>query len=110
VLDIDKERLANLTPTAERLTATSSGFNGNTNVANPYGGFLQNMRHARLVDVVQVFAIEVYDQGSDTAHSRHDTYTSWPWRSTWMQSVTDEYDNQDHLTPALGFKHKGVGG
>ncbi|KAJ5539889.1 hypothetical protein N7513_008221 [Penicillium frequentans] len=33
-------------------------------------------------------------------------FTRWPWHSIWMQSVTEGYDNQDKLTPVLGFKDK----
>ncbi|KAJ5263458.1 hypothetical protein N7478_011063 [Penicillium angulare] len=33
-------------------------------------------------------------------------FKSWPWRSTMMQSITDDYDNQDRLTPAMGFDDK----
>ncbi|KAJ5918918.1 alkaline-phosphatase-like protein [Penicillium verhagenii] len=33
-------------------------------------------------------------------------FTQWPWHSIWMQSVTEGYDNQDQLTPVLGFKDK----
>ncbi|KAJ5648261.1 hypothetical protein N7490_004633 [Penicillium lividum] len=35
-----------------------------------------------------------------------DDFTRWPWHSIWMQSVTEGYDNQDKLTPVLGFKDK----
>ncbi|KAL4892221.1 alkaline-phosphatase-like protein [Aspergillus ambiguus] len=38
------------------------------------------------------------DVTSDTEDFIH-----WPWHSMWMQSVTDGYDNQDLLTPVLGF-------
>ncbi|RAL04241.1 sulfatase domain protein [Aspergillus ibericus CBS 121593] len=30
-------------------------------------------------------------------------FRAWPWHSAWMQSVTETYDNQDRLTPQLGF-------
>ncbi|PYH85837.1 sulfatase domain protein [Aspergillus uvarum CBS 121591] len=30
-------------------------------------------------------------------------YRTWPWHSIWMQSVTETYDNQDKLTPKLGY-------
>lgn len=33
-------------------------------------------------------------------------FTRWPWHSMWMQSVTEGYDNQDKLTPVLGFHDK----
>ncbi|KAE8370248.1 alkaline-phosphatase-like protein [Aspergillus caelatus] len=35
-----------------------------------------------------------------------DDFTAWPWHSVWMQSVTETYDNQDKLTPALGYHDK----
>jgi hypothetical protein len=35
-----------------------------------------------------------------------DDFIKWPWHSMWMQSVTEGYDNQDRLTPVLGFKDK----
>ncbi|KAF3019116.1 hypothetical protein E8E15_005123 [Penicillium rubens] len=127
-----EERLANLTPTAERLTATSSGFNGNTNVANPYGGFhatnaytggtftlksivatvcgiaplVVDFNREYLHHIYQPCMPHILEALNSQARTKTEDYTSWPWRSTWMQSVTDEYDNQDHLTPALGFKHK----
>lgn len=30
-------------------------------------------------------------------------FTSWPWQSTWMQSVTEDYDHQEQLITNLGF-------
>jgi arylsulfatase A-like enzyme len=33
-----------------------------------------------------------------------DDFKSWPWHSMWMQSVTETYDYQEPLTPAMGFK------
>ena len=35
--------------------------------------------------------------------SQNDDFTSWPWRSVWMQSVTDTYDHQDGMLAAMGF-------
>ncbi|KAA8648046.1 sulfatase domain protein [Aspergillus tanneri] len=35
--------------------------------------------------------------------NKTDDFRTWPWHSKWMQSVTDTYDKQDKLTPALGF-------
>ncbi|BDD60412.1 hypothetical protein MPDQ_005019 [Monascus purpureus] len=37
---------------------------------------------------------------------RTDDFTTWPWHSVWMQSVTETYDNQDKLTPLLGYHDK----
>ncbi|KAF7165035.1 hypothetical protein CNMCM5623_009387 [Aspergillus felis] len=31
-------------------------------------------------------------------------FTSWPWHSKWMQSVTEGYDKQNELTPRLGYQ------
>ncbi|KAJ5813065.1 hypothetical protein N7447_010088 [Penicillium robsamsonii] len=132
-----EERLGNLTPTAERLTATSSGFNGNNTVAKPYGGFHATDAHTAgtftlksilatvcgidplVMDFNREYLHHIYQpcmphvlealnaQANQTGIiNKTEDYTSWPWRSTWMQSITDDYDNQDHLTPALGFKHK----
>ncbi|EAW14610.1 sulfatase domain protein [Aspergillus clavatus NRRL 1] len=36
--------------------------------------------------------------------NRTEDFTSWPWHSKWMQSVTEGYDKQDQLTPRMGFK------
>jgi hypothetical protein len=38
--------------------------------------------------------------------SESDDFTQWPWHSTFMMSVTEMYDNQNKLTPHLGFKNK----
>ncbi|KAJ5159529.1 uncharacterized protein N7482_006533 [Penicillium canariense] len=42
----------------------------------------------------------------NTSQVKKDDYTTWPWHSTFMQSITDNYDNQDLLLPVLGFKDK----
>ncbi|CAI7649230.1 unnamed protein product [Penicillium crustosum] len=128
-----EERLANLTPTAERLTATSSGFNGNNNVPNPYGGFHATNAYTGgtftlksilatvcgisplVVDFNREYLHHVYQPcmphilealNSQANLTKTEDYTSWPWRSTWMQAITEDYDNQNLLTPVLGFKHK----
>lgn len=38
--------------------------------------------------------------------SESDDFTKWPWHSTFMMSVTETYDNQEKLTPHLGFRDK----
>lgn len=45
---------------------------------------------------------------NSTGHSKtkSDDFTTWPWHSTFMQSITDDYDHQDLLIPVLGFKDK----
>lgn len=127
-----EERLTNLIPTAERLTAASSGFNGHTNVADPYGGFhatnaytgstftlksvvatvcgiaplVVDFNREYLHHIYQPCMPHILEALNSQTRSKTENYTSWPWRSTWMQSVTEKYDNQGLLTPALGFKHK----
>jgi len=136
-----EERLANLTPTAERLTATASGFNGNDAVPNPYGGLHATNAYTAdtftlksilatvcgvaplVVDFNKEYLYHIYQpcmpqildvlnaqanktKTNKTENIKADDYTTWPWRSTWMQSITDDYDNQDLLIPAMGFKDK----
>ncbi|CAG7922239.1 unnamed protein product [Penicillium olsonii] len=146
-----EERLADLTPTAERLMNMASGFNGNDTVPNPYGGFHTTNAYTAdtftlksilatvcgvaplVVDFNQEYLYHIYqpcmphilnalngqinqtvsysnttssnqtESMGNTNNTKSDDYTTWPWRSTWMQSITDDYDNQDLLTPALGF-------
>ncbi|KAJ5366293.1 hypothetical protein N7541_000234 [Penicillium brevicompactum] len=146
-----EQRLANLTPTAERLMNTASGFSGNDKVSNPYGGLHTTNAYTSdtftlksilatvcgvaplVVDFNQEYLYHIYqpcmphilealnghlnnteitnqttssNHTTISNHTKTDDYTSWPWRSTWMQAITDDYDNQDLLTPAMGFKHK----
>jgi hypothetical protein len=51
-------------------------------------------------------ALNSMSRENDTRKVKEDDYTTWPWHSTFMQSITDNYDNQDLLLPALGFKDK----
>lgn len=51
-------------------------------------------------------ALNSMSRDNDTSKVKEDDYTTWPWHSTFMQSITDNYDNQDLLLPALGFKDK----
>lgn len=43
-------------------------------------------------------------QPNDTRWTKSDDFTTWPWHSAWMQSVTDGFDNQKLLTGQLGFQ------
>ncbi|KAJ5102260.1 hypothetical protein NUU61_004482 [Penicillium alfredii] len=124
-------RLANLTRTAEKLTGTRSGFNDDEKTFKPYGGLHAKNAYTAatftlksitasvcgLLPLVMDFSREynyhIYQpcmphilgalntQLNNTPTT--DNYTSWPWRSKFMQSITDHYDNQDLLLPALGF-------
>ena len=40
---------------------------------------------------------------NETKEPQGDDYLTWPWESRYMQSVTATYDNQDLLTPQMGF-------
>jgi hypothetical protein len=48
--------------------------------------------------------LEAFNQQS-TSGERTNAFTSWPWRSVWMQSMTNDYDNQALLVPTLGYKN-----
>lgn len=139
-LDVE-ERLANLTPTAERLTATASGFSGNDTVLNPYGGlhatnaytadtftlksivasvcgvaplvvdfnreYLHHIYQPCMPHILEALNAQINTTHTNmTADHESDDYRSWKWKSTWMQAITDDYDNQDLLTPVMGFKEK----
>ncbi|KAI9923734.1 hypothetical protein AWENTII_011887 [Aspergillus wentii] len=126
-----EERLANLTRTAERLTGRPSGFEY-FDPPKPYGGISANNSHTSgtytlksitgsLCGVVPLAAdfnreykqhiyqpclphiMDALDSRSNKPERTED-YTTWPWHTTFMQSVTEGYDNQNLLTPALGFK------
>lgn len=44
--------------------------------------------------------------GRTNNQTHHSDYRTWKWRSKFMQSITDDYDNQDLLIPAMGFNDK----
>lgn len=44
-------------------------------------------------------ALNAQSNGPKTDH-----FTSWPWHSAFMQSITDLYDNQNFLMPGHGFQ------
>ncbi|KAL5361214.1 alkaline-phosphatase-like protein [Aspergillus floccosus] len=46
--------------------------------------------------------LDAVNQQPDITTNTED-FAHWPWHSMWMQSVTHGYDNQDKLTPVLGF-------
>lgn len=129
-----RDRIANLTRTAEYLTNFPTGFEHNDNVfagRKAYGGI--SARNAvtsgtytlkSLVGTLCGVSPLVADFNSEYKHhiyqpclshvfnainhqsditNQTDDFTAWPWHAAWMQSVTDSYDNQDQLTPALGY-------
>ena len=127
-----ENRLSNLTPTAERLTGFETGFREDEGHPEPYGGISAkkaytastytlksvtgtmcgvnplavkyNMEYQH--DIYQPclpHILEMLNQQPNTP-STTDDWTSWPWHTMWMQSMTGTYDYQDLLTPYLGFK------
>lgn len=129
-----QKRLANLTPTAERLTGASSGFNRGEPVT-PYGGISMTNSYTAgtftlksieattcgvsplVVDFNHEYKHHIYQPcmphildvlSAGSNDSQSDDFTKWPWRSRSMQTITDSYDHQDLLTPALGFKEENI--
>lgn len=49
---------------------------------------------------------DMLSRQSMSTNTTKDDFTSWPWHSVWMMSVTEGYDNQDKLTPVLGYNDK----
>ena len=125
-----KKRLAHLTSTARSLTGTSTGLDHEEDEKRPYGGisgsnafttgtytlksvvgsvcgvsplvadFNREYKH----HIYQPCIPHVLDVLNRFNNTKND-YTSWPWQSMWMQSVTDGYDNQALLTPTMGFEN-----
>ncbi|KAJ5936686.1 hypothetical protein N7466_003136 [Penicillium verhagenii] len=129
-----QRRLNNLTHTAERLTGTESGFHKNGTVT-PYGGIyatnsytagtftlksiegttcglsplVMDFNHEYEHHIYQPCMPHVLDVlSASTNDSASADFTNWPWRPRFMQSITDSYDHQDRLTPALGFKPENI--
>ncbi|KAJ5528091.1 hypothetical protein N7513_012250 [Penicillium frequentans] len=131
--DVQK-RLDNLTETAERLTGTESGFRKNGTV-KPYGGIYATNSYTAgtftlksiegttcglsplVMDFNHEYEHHIYQPcmphildvlSASTNDSTSADFTNWPWRPRFMQSITDSYDHQDRLTPALGFKPENI--
>lgn len=131
--DVQK-RLANLTRTAERLTGAQSGFN-KKNPVEPYGGISMTDSYTAgtftlksiggticgvsplIVDFNHEYEHHIYQPcmpdvldvlSAGTNNSKSGNFTEWPWRSRFMQTITETYDHQDLLTPALGFKSENI--
>lgn len=124
-----ENRLVNLTYTTERLTGTPSGFSGDT--VKPYGGITATNSHTAgtytlksltgticgvsplITDFNREYLYHIYQPcmpqivaalNTQSNGTKTDDFTSWPWRSSFMQSVTDLYDNQNFLTSKFGFQ------
>ncbi|KAJ5184175.1 hypothetical protein N7492_001791 [Penicillium capsulatum] len=131
-----EERLANLTRNAERLTGTSGGLHdqapakpyGGLHATDAYTGDTFTLKSIvasvcgiapLVVDFNREYKNHIYEPclpqifNALNAVANHtsnqtdpDDYRTWKWRSTFMQSITDDYDNQDRLLPVLGFDRK----
>lgn len=128
-----EDRLARLTPNAEHFTGFDNGFGkseqdrpkprGGLSAKNAYtsGTFTLksitgshcglnplaiDMNREWLYDIYQPCLPQILDamnrQPNITGET--DDWTSWPWHTMWMQSVSGEYDYLTHLMPALGFQ------
>ncbi|KKK25400.1 hypothetical protein AOCH_004515 [Aspergillus ochraceoroseus] len=124
--------VANLTRTAEYLTGFDSGFDQyRVGERKAYGGISASNAFTTgtytlksLVGTICGVSPLVADFNREYEHhiyqpcmphvlhalsqqrditNKTDDYRTWPWHSVWMQSVTDTYDNQDKLTPRLGY-------
>ncbi|KAL8993915.1 MAG: hypothetical protein Q9169_005989 [Polycauliona sp. 2 TL-2023] len=129
-----QQRLADLTPMAEYLTGFAGPFSNGSTAANPRGGLVAtdafttgtytlkslpgslcgitplvtDFNREYLHHIYQPCLPHIFNMlntiTNKTRKSNDDDYQSWPWKSLYMQSVTDRYDNQDLLTPKMGFK------
>lgn len=130
-----EERLANLTRNAERFTATPSGFDhydvepyGGLHMTNAYTGDTFTLKSILastcgiaplVVDFNREYLHHMYEpcmpqllsalnslSNNTKVAKKSDDFTTWPWHSTFMQSIDDNYDNQNLLIPAMGFQDK----
>ena len=127
-----ENRLANMTRTAEHLTGFNSGLEDHGHrKKGPYGGISASnafttgtytlksipgtvcgvtplvvdfnkeyKHHIPQPCLPQIF--DVFNRQPDNT-DQTDDFTSWPWHSMWMQSVTDTYDHQGRLMTAMGY-------
>ena len=118
-----QERIGMLTSTAEFLTSTQAHSSyGGISARNAFttGTYTLKSVVGTLCGVTPLVAdfnreyryhiyqpclSHIFNAMSDQPDITSDTddFTRWPWHSSWMQSVTDGYDNQDKLTPLLGY-------
>ncbi|KAJ5690745.1 hypothetical protein N7462_005137 [Penicillium macrosclerotiorum] len=131
-----EERLANLTRNAEILTGTPAGWPHSDTSWKPRGGLYATDAYTGdtftlksilasvcgiaplVVDFNREYLHHIYEPcmpqifnalnslSNTSSEAKTNDYTTWPWHSTFMQSITDNYDNQDLLLPALGFDDK----
>ncbi|KAJ5576896.1 hypothetical protein N7535_003822 [Penicillium sp. DV-2018c] len=126
------EKLGNLTPTAERLTGFSTGFESKTPRPKPYGGIsakkaytsgtytmksitgtmcgvnpiAAQKNHEYSHDIYQPCLPRIFEALNHQANisTESEDWKNWPWHAKWMQSHYGTYDHQELLTPHMGFK------
>lgn len=128
-----EDKLVNLTRTSRYLTGTATGIDQKEDRRPSYGGLSATNAFTSgtytlksavgtvcgasplVADFNREYKYHVYqpciphvldvlNQQPDITN-KSDDFTTWPWESMWMQSVTDGYDNQRTLTSALGFEN-----
>lgn len=127
-----ERRLANLTPTAERLTGFETGFNNDGQIQMPYGGISARNAYTAgtytlksiigsvcginaiavdknfeyMHDFYQPCLSHIFRALNKRGHTSNKTedWASWPWHTMWMQSMFATYDKQRALTTAMGYK------
>lgn len=128
--DQAKERLSKLGRTAERLTGFPSALSKKGDQPKPYGGISARNAYTSgtytlkslvgslcgvtplVADFNREYKQHIYQPcmahvlgalNTQTNDTVTDDFTTWPWHSKWMQSVTETYDHQDDLTPKMGY-------
>ena len=126
------DRLSNITRTAESLSGSETGFYEDKDRPAPYGGITAtnafttgtytlksvtgsvcgvvtlpiNFNREFLYHIYQPCLpqiLEALNQRSNTTNDSND-WTSWPWHTLFLQSVSGYYDQIMQLMPALGYK------
>ncbi|KGO72735.1 Alkaline phosphatase-like, alpha/beta/alpha [Penicillium italicum] len=125
------DKLANLTPVAEKFTGFETGFK-NKDRPKPYGGLSAKKAYTSgtytmksitgtmcgvspmavqdnleyFHDIYQPCLPHIFEALSQQSNitSKTEDWTSWPWHSKWMQSHYGTWDHQQDLTPTMGFK------
>jgi hypothetical protein len=127
-----EDRLATLTPMAQRFTGFENGFPQREGQPKPYGGISARNAYTSGTYTMKSITGTVCGLNPIAVYNnleyRHDIYqpclphifealnaqpnrttetedwTAWPWHTMWMQSHYGTWDRQFDLTPALGFK------
>ncbi|MCJ1362983.1 hypothetical protein MMC16_002089 [Acarospora aff. strigata] len=127
-----EQALGELTKTAEYLTGDYTGFKRQNQTKKVRGGITASNAFTTstytlksltgtlcgimplVADFNQEYKYHIYQpciahileafNRQSASKNKNNAFISWPWRSVWMQSVTNGYDNQAFLIPTLGYK------